>query len=57
VQETLNITRWQPAAVPLDATAPGCTARIATQFTGQLRDFVWSATAYYQHVNQNCHDI
>jgi hypothetical protein len=41
------------AIVPLDATAPVRTARIATQFTGQLRDFVWGATAYYQHVNQN----
>lgn len=37
-------------AVPLDASAPVRTARVATQFTGQLRDFVWGATAYYQHV-------
>lgn len=41
------------AMVPLDSTAPVRTARVATQFTGQLRDFVWGATAYYQHVTSN----
>jgi hypothetical protein len=41
----------ETAGVPLDLSAPVRTARIATQFTGQLHDFVWGATAYYQHVN------
>jgi hypothetical protein len=41
------------AMVPLQSSAPVRTSRIATQFTGQLHDFVWGATAYYQHVNAN----
>lgn len=38
-----------PAQV-LTADAPTRTARIATQLTGQIDDFVWGATAYYTHI-------
>jgi len=39
------------AVVPLEQSAPTRTSRFATQFTGQLNDFVWGATAYYLHVD------
>jgi hypothetical protein len=52
--DVLNTTSLQgesTAMSALEETAPTRTARVATQITGQLKDFVWGATAYYQHVS------
>jgi hypothetical protein len=38
-------------APALQQSAPVNTARVATQLTGQLGNFIWGATAYYLHVN------
>jgi hypothetical protein len=39
--------------VPLKESSRTRTARLATQITGQLLEFVWGATAYYLHVGSN----
>lgn len=52
--DLLNTTSLQgesSAMSALEQTAPTRTARVATQITGQLKDFVCGATAYYQHVS------
>ncbi len=52
--DLLNATSLQgesTAMSALEQTAPTRTTRVATQITGLVKDFVWGATAYYQHVS------
>jgi hypothetical protein len=53
VSTGITESNGQALMVPLQESAPTRTARFAMQLTGQLRDFVWGATAYYLHVTSN----